>query len=153
MTRIFTDSVSPIATASLDPSVAPSLSSPIWETHTVQGIKSPKKEEMVTLAGKKIILVTKYNFFFCTFELVYALHKPFEMEKETLIKRTIKTLSKLPQDKVKEVSDFADFIAKKHEEEFLQKGMKILVSESKSFYFLQDEEDLYTVEDLKEKYK
>ena len=72
------------------------------------------------------------------------------MEKETLIKRTIKTLSKLPQDKVKEISDFADFILKKHEEEYLQKGMKQLVFESNAFYFLQDEEDLYSVEDLKE---
>lgn len=59
------------------------------------------------------------------------------MEKETLIKRTIKTL-------------FADFILKKHEEEYLQKGMKQLVFESNTFYFLQDEEDLYSVEDLKE---
>ncbi len=75
------------------------------------------------------------------------------MEKETLIKRTIKTLSKLPQDKVKEISDFADFLLKKHEDEYLQKGMKQMVSESKVFYFLQDEEDLYSVEDLKEKYQ
>jgi len=50
---------------------------------------------------------------FFIFELVFAHHKPFKMEKETLIKRTIKTLSKLPQDKVKEISDFADFILKK----------------------------------------
>lgn len=75
------------------------------------------------------------------------------MEKETLIKRTIKTLSKLPQNKIREVSDFADFILKKHEEELLQKGMNVLATESKSFYFLKDEEDLYTVQDLKEKYK
>jgi hypothetical protein len=85
--------------------------------------------------------------------LAFVAHKPFEMGKETLIKRTLKTLSRLPHDKVKEVSDFADFILKKQEEESLQKGMEILISESNAFYFLKDEEDLYTVEDLKEKYK
>jgi len=85
--------------------------------------------------------------------LSFAVHKPFEMEKETLIKRTLKTLSRLPQDKVKEVSDFAEFILKKQEEESLQKGVEILISESRAFYFLKDEDDLYTREDLKEKYK
>ena len=52
-----------------------------------------------------------------------------------------------------EVSDFADFILKKYEEELLQKGMNVLVSEAKTFYFLKDEEDLHTVSDLKEKYE
>ncbi|MHC1776470.1 MAG: hypothetical protein AB9834_13790 [Lentimicrobium sp.] len=75
------------------------------------------------------------------------------MARETLINRTIKTLSKLPPDKVKEVSDFADFILKKYDEEILLKGMEKLVTDSKSFYFLKDEEDLYSVEDLKEKYQ
>jgi len=75
------------------------------------------------------------------------------MARETLIKKTIRTLSKLPQDKVKEVSDFADFILKKHEDEILMKGMQKLATDSKALYFLKDEEDLYSVEDLKEKYK
>ena len=75
------------------------------------------------------------------------------MEKETLIKRTVKTLSKLPQNKIREVSDFADFILKRYEEELIQKGMNVLASESKTFYFLKEEEDLYNVQDLKEKYK
>lgn len=75
------------------------------------------------------------------------------MTKETLIKRTFSTLSKLPPDKVKEVSDFADFILKKYDEEILQKGIEKLVSDSKIYDFLKDEEDLYTFEDLKEKYE
>jgi len=75
------------------------------------------------------------------------------MTKETLIKRTFSTLSKLPQDKVKEVSDFADFILKKYDEEILQKGIEELVSNSKIYSFLEEEEDLYTFEDLKEKYE
>ncbi len=74
------------------------------------------------------------------------------MLKNTLINRTVETLSKLPNEKVKEVSDFVDFLYKKYEEETLQKGIESLVSDSSSFYFLKEEEDLYSVEDLKEKY-
>ena len=74
------------------------------------------------------------------------------MNRDTLIKQTLKNLSKLPQDKVREISDFADFIMKKHEEETLQKGIEKLVSHSKSFDFLNEEEDLYSLDDLKEKY-
>jgi len=75
------------------------------------------------------------------------------MARETLIKKTLRTLSKLPPEKVKEVSDFADYILQKHDEEIMQKGMEKLVTDSETFYFLKDEEDLYTVEDLKEKYQ
>lgn len=62
-------------------------------------------------------------------------------------------LQQLPEDKVREVADFADFILKKHDEYCLQKGIEKLSSKSKAFDFLHEEEDLYTVEDLKEKYK
>ena len=75
------------------------------------------------------------------------------MTKEALINKTLKTISQLPQDKIKEVNDFADFILKKYDEEVLQKGIEKLVSDSKSFDFLKEEEDLYSPEDLKEKFK
>jgi hypothetical protein len=74
------------------------------------------------------------------------------MSKETLIKRTSNTLSKLPPDKVKEVSDFADNILKKYDEEILQKGIEKLVNNSKVYDFLKEEEDIYSFEDLKETY-
>jgi len=74
------------------------------------------------------------------------------MSKETLIKRTFNTLSKLPPDKVKEVSDFADNILKKYDEEILQKGIEKLVNNSKVYDFLKEEEDIYSFEDLKETY-
>ena len=66
-----------------------------------------------------------------------------------MTKETLKTLSKLPDMKVKEVSDFAFFLLKKCDEEILQSGIENLVSKSQTFSFLKDEEDLYTVEDLK----
>mgnify|MGYP006282828007 FL=1 len=74
------------------------------------------------------------------------------MNRDTLIRQTLKNLSKLPRDKVREISDFVDFIMKKHEEETLQEGIEKLVSHSKSFDFLNEEEDLYSLDDLKEKF-
>ncbi len=68
-----------------------------------------------------------------------------------IMQQTITTLAKLPLEKMLEVADFAEFILKKHEEEILQKGINQLVSDSQTFAFLNDEEDLYSIEDLKVK--
>ncbi|HLG36049.1 MAG TPA: hypothetical protein VI757_14300 [Bacteroidia bacterium] len=75
------------------------------------------------------------------------------MSRETLIQRTLAALSKLPQERANEIADFADYILKKYDEEVLQKGIQTLVSDSKTFAFLKNEEELYTVSDLKAKYK
>lgn len=75
------------------------------------------------------------------------------MTKEALIQKTIKRLSHLPSDKINEVLDYADFIAKKYEDETLQKGLTTLMVSSKSYEFLKNEEDLYCVNDLKAIYK
>jgi hypothetical protein len=74
------------------------------------------------------------------------------MTKKNLINKTLETLEKLPEDKIHQVADFADYVLKKHEEQTLQKGIEVLVSRSDSFSFLHDEEDLYDESDLKEKY-
>lgn len=74
------------------------------------------------------------------------------MAKQELINRTVETLKKLPEDRINEIADFADFLLKKYEEKVLQKGIENLVSESESFTFLHEEEDLYDENDLKEKY-
>jgi len=75
------------------------------------------------------------------------------MTRQVLIQQTIDHLSKLPDQKIKEVSDFAEFLLSKLDDELLTEGIKKLTTESKSFQFLEDEEDLYTEADLKEKYK
>jgi len=74
------------------------------------------------------------------------------MTKRNLIHRTVETLEKLPEEKIHEIADFADYLLKKHEEQVLQKGIETIVSKSDSFSFLHDEEDLYDESDLKEKY-
>ena len=75
------------------------------------------------------------------------------MNLESVIKHTMQTVSKLSLEKASEVSDFADFILKKQEEELLQKGIQKMVETSKPYDFLKSEEDLYTVNDLQVKYK
>ncbi len=74
------------------------------------------------------------------------------MNRQAIIERTIKTLNGLPEEKAKEISDFADFIAKQYEEQLLTEGITHLASTSKTFEFLNDEEDLYTEADIKEPY-
>lgn len=75
------------------------------------------------------------------------------MDKEILIKQSLKTLRKLPAKRINEVMDFIDFIAEKYKDETdLQQDIQNIVEKSTSFSFLKDEEDLYTLNDLKEKY-
>jgi hypothetical protein len=74
------------------------------------------------------------------------------MTKEAIVEKTIRTLKKLPADKVGEVAEFADFVLKNYEENILQKGIEKLVEQSDVFQFLHDEEDLYTDDDIKRKY-
>jgi len=49
---------------------------------------------------------------------------------------------------VKEVSDFTEYIFKKYDEEMMQKGIEKLVSNSNTFQFLKDEEDLYSAKNI-----
>ena len=74
------------------------------------------------------------------------------MTKEQVIEKTISTLNKLPVERGEEIADFADFILQKFENDSLQKGIQQLIANSATFSFLNDEEDIYTINDLKEKY-
>lgn len=65
----------------------------------------------------------------------------------------MQTINQLPEEKISEVVDFASFVLKRHEETQLQKGIERLVETSDTFAFLRDEEDLYTLDDLKERHK
>ena len=71
------------------------------------------------------------------------------MNKQLIIERTLKVINQLPEDKAEEISDFADFVFKKYEEQELSKGIQKLAAEGHSFNFLETEEELYTVSDLK----
>ena len=75
------------------------------------------------------------------------------MTRQVLIQKTIENLSKLPDQKLKEVSDFAEFLLSKLDDQLLTEGIQKLVMQAKAFQFMEDEEDLYFEADLKEKYK
>lgn len=75
------------------------------------------------------------------------------MTREILIKKTIDNLAKLPDQKLKEVSDFAEFLLNKIESQLMTEEIQQLIAGSKAFQFLEDEEDLYSIDDLKERYR
>ncbi len=75
------------------------------------------------------------------------------MTRETLLKQTMERLSRLPEQKLKEVSDFAEFLLSRIDEQLLTEGFQKLSQDSQAFTFLKSEPDLYSDKDLKERYK
>ena len=71
------------------------------------------------------------------------------MSKEEMIAKTIAALQKLSADKVAEVSDFADFILQRYEDKEITEVISQLSAKTKSYKFLDEEEDLYTLNDVK----
>ena len=74
------------------------------------------------------------------------------MTRQSIIERTLKAINQLPEDKAEEISDFADFVFKRYEEYGLTNGIQKLTYESKAFDFLNNEEEIYSIADLKEIY-
>jgi mRNA interferase MazF len=74
------------------------------------------------------------------------------MDRNNLIEPTIRKIKQLPETKIKETYDFAEFLLSKIDDQILQKGIQELASKSNVFSYLNEEEDLYSVNDLKEKY-
>ena len=75
------------------------------------------------------------------------------MNRENLIKDTLNKIQNLPDTKIQEVNDFTEFLLSKIDDKILLEGIQRLASDSKSFEYLKNEEDLYSVNDIKEKYK
>ncbi len=74
------------------------------------------------------------------------------MNRQAIIEKILKAIRLLPENKAEEISDFADFVIKKYEEQKLTDAIRQIVTDSKVFAFLESEEELYTVADLKEVY-
>jgi hypothetical protein len=74
------------------------------------------------------------------------------MTRQIIIERTLKVINELPEDKAEEISDFADFVFKRYEEQVLINGIQKIASEGQSFDFLNNEEEIYSIADLKEVY-
>jgi hypothetical protein len=71
------------------------------------------------------------------------------MEREVLVKNTIGKLAQLPTKRVQEVNDFVEFIIRKTDDVLITEGLQQLSSISHTYDFLNDEPELYTVNDLK----
>ncbi len=74
------------------------------------------------------------------------------MTRQTIIERTVKAINLLPTEKATEISDFADFIAQRYEDQLLTKATQKLADTGQTFDFLKKEEDIYSLSDLKEVY-
>jgi hypothetical protein len=75
------------------------------------------------------------------------------MNREQLLDETIQKLNKLPSEKIQEINHFAEFLLSKIDDKIIVEGIAEMAAKSKAFNFLSDEEDLYTVNDVIEKYK
>jgi hypothetical protein len=75
------------------------------------------------------------------------------MDRKVLIDIVIRKIKLLPDTKIREVNDFADFLLSRIDDKITLEGIQKLADDSKVFEFLKEEEDLYSVNDLKEKYK
>jgi hypothetical protein len=74
------------------------------------------------------------------------------MTRQAIIERTVDVINRLPEEKAVEISDFADFIGKRYEEQCINEGIKQITSNSGAFEFLHTEEELYELSDLKKVY-
>ena len=74
------------------------------------------------------------------------------MNREILINRTISNISLLPDLRLKEISDYIEFLLKTYDDKKITKGIMELTSKSKSFEFVNDEEEIYDESDLFEKF-
>ena len=72
------------------------------------------------------------------------------MNREEIIKDTLSTLQQLPDEKLWEVKDFAAFLLSKLDDRLLTEGIAHMASTSKSYTFLEEDENLYTLNDAKE---
>ncbi len=75
------------------------------------------------------------------------------MNRNDLIETTLLKIKQLPDTKIREIHDFAEFLLMKIDDNILLQGIQELNSQSSAFSYLNDEEDLYSVNDLKEQYK
>jgi len=72
------------------------------------------------------------------------------MKKQLIIEKTLKIVNQRPNDKAVEISDFADFLFKRYEEEELAKGLQSVISENKTFFILREDDEIYSIKDLKD---
>lgn len=75
------------------------------------------------------------------------------MSKKPLIEEAVESLEQLSEQKIIEATTFIRFLLERRDEQLLQKGAEKLMGESELFNrFFEDEPDLYSEDDLKERF-
>lgn len=74
------------------------------------------------------------------------------MTHRAIIIQTVAVIQRLPIEKAEEIAEFAALLQKRFEEQQLTHGIQQLTAASATFDFLAEEEDLYSSDDLIEKY-
>ncbi len=75
------------------------------------------------------------------------------MDRQYLINNTIEIIKQLPDVKIQEINDYAEFLLSRLDDRIISDGIAEIISESGSFDFLEEDENIYTVKDLKVRYK
>jgi len=74
------------------------------------------------------------------------------MERDILMKKTVRNIEQLPTTHIQQVNDFVELILQKADDVLITEGLQRLSSSSHTFDFLYNEPELYSVTDLKVKY-
>jgi hypothetical protein len=74
------------------------------------------------------------------------------MSRLELIETTLQSIQKLPENELLEIHDFAEFLLSRLEKKKLSDDVTTINISSGSYKFLEEDSDIYTVNDLKEKY-
>ncbi len=75
------------------------------------------------------------------------------MDYGFVLQKTIVNIQKLPESRISEVNDFVDFLLNKIDNQIITEGIQEIASTSKLYNFLNSEPELYSVNDLKVKFK
>ena len=74
------------------------------------------------------------------------------MEREVLVKKTFCKIEQLPMQRIQEVNDFVEFIIQRTDDAMITEGLQQLSTSGRTYDFLDNEPELYTVNDLKVKF-
>lgn len=75
------------------------------------------------------------------------------MDRNILIEKAVENIIKLSDQQVQEITDFAEFLLSKSQDQVLIEDIQRITIESDTFKFLNEEPELYSINDLKKVYK
>ena len=74
------------------------------------------------------------------------------MEREVLLEKMIGRIEQLPTNRIQELNDFVEFISRRNDDILITQGLQRIANSSKTFDFLDNDPELYTINDLKVKF-